>query len=53
VSSLTVPLMFGLGGEYLLQPRLALLVNLAAGSIFYSSGADCGFHTLVAVGFRL
>ena len=48
-----VPLMFGLGGEYLLHPRLALPVNLAAGPIVHNSGADFGFRAPVGVGYRL
>lgn len=48
-----VPVMIGVGGEYRLQPRLALVIDLAAGPIFYNSGADFGFHAMVGVAYEL
>jgi hypothetical protein len=48
-----VPVMVGVGAEYRLQPRLSLVADLAAGSIFYSSGSDFGFHTKVGVAWKL
>ncbi|HET9037406.1 MAG TPA: hypothetical protein VFN45_14430 [Myxococcaceae bacterium] len=48
-----VPVMVGVGAEYRLQPRLSLVADLAAGPIFYSSGSDFGFHTMVGVAWKL
>jgi hypothetical protein len=49
-----IPLMFGVGMEYRLEPRLSLVVDLAAGPIIYvNSGTDFALNALAGVAYKL
>ena len=51
-----LPVMVGVGTEYRLNPRLAVIADLAVGPVFYlgeGGGTDFGFNALVGVAYKL
>jgi len=51
-----LPVMLGVGTEYRINPRLAVIADLGAGPIFYlgsGGGTDFGFNAQVGVAYKL
>ncbi|HUM12957.1 MAG TPA: hypothetical protein VLT82_18560 [Myxococcaceae bacterium] len=49
-----IPLIFGVGAEYRLNPRLSIIVDLGAGPLFYvNSGTEFALNTMAGVAYKL